>query len=130
MDQDDKPAVRQPGLSRNFISFVGMAIVFASLSSIILLFLIEIFGSHDNPYLGIVTYIMLPSLMVFGLMTIALGMFFERRRRRRAAPSETLAYPLIDLNDPRRRRSVLVFLALSLMFVFVSAFGSYRAYEY
>ena len=129
MDHDNPDGPRS-GLYRNFISFAGIAIVFASLASIVLLFLIEFFGARENPYLGIVTYIMLPSVMVLGLMTIPIGMLLERRRRRRLAPSETRAYPSIDLNDPRRRRSLLVFLGLTLLFVFVSAFGSYRAYEY
>jgi nitrate/TMAO reductase-like tetraheme cytochrome c subunit len=73
---------------------------------------------------------MFPSVLVFGLITIPIGMLLERRRRRKLAPSETRAYPALDLNDPRRRLSLLVFLSLTLLFVFVSAFGSYRAYEY
>lgn len=126
----DKPAGPHPGLYRNFISLAGTAIVVASFTSIALLVLIELSGSRENPYLGILTYVLLPSVLVFGLAIILLGMLLERRRRRRLAPSEIPAYPAIDLNDPRRRRSLLVFLALSLIFIFVSAFGSYRAYEY
>ena len=129
MDHDKSDGPR-PRLYRNFISLAGIAIVFASLASIVLLFLIEVSGSHENPYLGILTYLMFPSVLVFGLITIPIGMLLERRRRRKLAPSETRAYPALDLNDPRRRRSLLVFLSLTLLFVFVSAFGSYRAYEY
>jgi len=126
----DKPAVERPGLYRNFISFAGIAIVVASLASMVLLFLLEVFGAKENPYLGIVTYIMLPSIMVFGMAITLLGILLERRRRSKVSPSETRPYPSIDLNDPRRRRALIVFLAFSLLFVFASAFGSYRAYEY
>jgi ribosomal protein S27E len=127
---DDRGTGQRTSLYRNYISLAGTAIVFASLTSIVLLIFIEIFGSRENPYLGILTYIMLPSVLVLGLTIIPVGMMLERRRRRILAPSEIPAYPSIDLNDPRRRRSLLVFLALTLLFIFVSAFGSYRAYEY
>ena len=42
-------ARRLPGLFRNYVSFVGSAIVFAALSSIVFLFLIEAAGGGDNP---------------------------------------------------------------------------------
>jgi hypothetical protein len=57
-------------------------------------------------------------------------MLLERRRRRKNPDSHLAAYPVIDLNDPTRRRNALVFLCLSFIFLFISAFGSYRAFEY
>jgi hypothetical protein len=119
-----------PGLFRNYVSFFGAAIVAASLASIILLFLIELTTGTNNPYLGIVTYVMLPGALITGLLTVFVGMHFERRRRRRLAPGEIPAYPSLDLNDPRRRRSFATFLSLTFIFIFMSAFGSYRAYEF
>jgi nitrate/TMAO reductase-like tetraheme cytochrome c subunit len=127
---DTPPAQKAPGLFRNYLSFFGAAIVAASLASIVLLFLIELSVGTENPYLGIFTYVILPGFLIFGLLTVFAGMHFERRRRRRLAPGEFPAYPSLDLNDPRRRRSFFVFLGLTFIFVFMSAFGSYRAYEY
>ncbi|HXI74631.1 MAG TPA: hypothetical protein VNG94_03535, partial [Pyrinomonadaceae bacterium] len=93
-------APQPPSVFRNYISFVGAAIVIASLVSIILLFLLEITSNAENPYLGILTYIIGPSILMFGLAVVIAGMLIERRRRRRAAPSEVAAYPRLDLNDP------------------------------
>ncbi len=121
---------RAPRLTRNFISMSGMAIVVASLASIIFLFLAEMLATRSNPYLGIFTYIIFPAFLIVGLVIVVLGMLIERRRRRRLSPDEIAAYPKIDLNDPRRRRSLMTFLGLTFLFIFVSAFGSYRAYEY
>jgi len=121
---------RRPSLLRNYISFVGMAIVIACLTSITLLVLIEITSPVENAYIGIVTYIMLPSIMMFGLFVAAVGMFFERRRRRRSAPDVVLAYPMLDLNNAGTRRRFMTFLILTFLFVCASAFGSYRAFEY
>jgi len=54
----------------------------ASLTSILLLFVIEITSPDDNPYTVLVTYILLPSILGFGLFLFFLGALLERRRRR------------------------------------------------
>jgi hypothetical protein len=119
-----------PSLLRNYISFIGIAIVAASLTSIGLLILIELSSGDDNPYTVLVTYILLPSILVFGIMLILVGMFLERRRRRKDPNAHLPAYPILDLNDPSRRRSLIAVLCLGFVFLFLSAFGSYRAFEY
>lgn len=133
---DDHPyktpvtSTKPASLFRNYISFAGALIVTASLVSIVLLFLIELTKAADNPYLGIVTYVILPAFLVLGIVISVIGMLWERRRRRRAPESELAAYPRIDLNDTRQRRIALSLVAISFVFIFMSAFGSYRAYEY
>ena len=121
---------RSPTLFRNYISFAGALVVTAAVVSILLLVLIEFTHSSDNPYLGIITYIILPAFLTLGLIVILTGMLLERRRRRRSPSSEIPAYPKIDLNEPRQRSLFLVVVGLSFVFVCASAFGSYRAYEY
>src|SRR5215475_4286502 len=74
---------KPPSLFRNYISLVGGAIVIASFVSVVLLFLIEITSHAENPYLGILTYIIFPSILIFGLFITILGRFLERRRRHR-----------------------------------------------
>jgi hypothetical protein len=127
MTDSSKPS---PTLFRNYLSFAGALIVTAAVVSILLLVLIEFTQSSDNPYLGIITYIILPAFLTLGLIVILTGMLLERRRRRRSPESEIAAYPKLDLNEPRQRRLALVVVALSFTFVCASAFGSYRAYEY
>ena len=129
-DKQKEVARKSPGLYRNFISLVGAAVVFASIISIVLLFLSEMLGEREHPYLGIFTYIILPAILMMGLAIVLFGMLLERRRRRRSGSSSIAPFPMIDLNDPRRRRSLFTFLGLTFVFLFVSAFGSYRAYEY
>ena len=130
MDQNTDSIQKTPGLFHNYISLIGSAIVLACLASILLLFLIEITGTNSSPYIGIFAWVVLPSILVFGLVVIAVGMLLERRRRRSLSKFEVATYPKIDLNDPRRRRFFLIFVALTFVFVSVSAFGSYRAYEH
>lgn len=126
----DQPPVKRPSLFRNYISLFGAAIAVAAIASGILLFLMEITSSGENPYLGILTYIVFPTALMFGLGIVLLGIVLEHRRRRKAAPDEVLAYLRLDLNDRRARRAFFTFLLLTFLFVSASAFGSYKAYEY
>jgi len=130
MSEEKQTKKRPPTLFRNYISFAGALIVIAAVVSILLLFLIELTQTSNNPYLGIITYVVLPAFLVFGLLVVLIGMVIERRRRRRSPDSAIPPYPKIDLNEPRQRRFAIVLLTLSFIFVCASAFGSYRAYEY
>jgi hypothetical protein len=119
-----------PGLFHNYLSFCGAAIAAASLCSIVLLILLELSGNTTNAYLGIFAYVLLPGVLVFGLLVIGAGMLWERRRRRRLSPEEIAQFPRIDFNSPNSRRAFFAFLGFSMVFVFMSAFGSYRAFEH
>jgi nitrate/TMAO reductase-like tetraheme cytochrome c subunit len=122
---------KRPSLLRNYISFFGIAIVIAAVTSDLFMFLIELTSSdHENAYIGLLTYIMLPSVMMMGLAIVALGMFVEHRRRRKSAPGSVLAYPRLDLNDPKTRSATMKFMVITLLFIGASAFGSYRAFEH
>src|SRR5690349_3155225 len=130
MSEEKPTKKRPPTLFRNYISFAGALIVITAVVSILLLFLIELTQTSNNPYLGIITYVVLPAFLVFGLLVILVGMLNERRRRRRSPDSAIPPYPKLDLNEPSQRRLAIVLLTLSFIFVCASAFGSYRAYEY
>jgi hypothetical protein len=117
-------------LFQNYISYFGFAIAAAALTSIVMLVILEFYATNENPYTDLITFIFVPTVMLFGLFIALVGAILERRRRRHAERSKLKPFPILDLNDPRRRRSFLVFLGLAFIFLFISAFGSYRAYEY
>src|SRR6476619_3245247 len=110
MSQVETPETKAPTLFRNYISFVGAAIASAALLSVVLLFMVEITSKGENPYLGILTYIIFPSVLIFGLVIVMIGRFMERRRRHKSSPTEISAYPKLDLNDRRARHAFFVFL--------------------
>ena len=130
INEEPSGTAKSPSLLNNYVSFIGIAIALASLTSFVLLFLVTLTRGHENPYTDLVIFIFVPSVLIFGLFVALVGAILERRRRRRSAPADIAAYPIIDLNDPHRRRTVVVFLCLSFIFLFMTAFGSYRAYEY
>ena len=65
MSEAEQANPKPPSLFQNYISFVGAAIASASLVSVVLLFLVEITSKQENPYLGILTYIIFPSILIF-----------------------------------------------------------------
>src|ERR1041384_4271980 len=118
-----------PGLFRNAISLIGAALAIVSFANILFLIFVEYISSRPSPYIGIFAYMLLPGFLVLGLLLIPIGMLIERRRRRSRAPSIP-RFPRIDLNDPRQRSGFAMFLSFSVVFVALSAVGSYRAYEF
>lgn len=130
MNDEAEEVKKVPSLFHNYVSFLGTAIALASLCSAVLLILIDLSGNTKGAYLGIFAYVLLPGALIFGLLVIVAGMLWERRRRRRFSPAEIAQFPRIDFNNPHSRRVFFGFIALSMVFVFMSAFGSYRAYEH
>jgi hypothetical protein len=122
--------IEVPSLYHNYVTLAGISITIASITSIILLVLIELTNAETSPYLGILTYILLPGGLLFGVFVIFAGVVIEKWRRRNMSPEQIAAYPILDLSGPRRRRIFLVFVFLSVLFLFVTAFASYRGYEY
>lgn len=130
MSTETDSAPKIPSLFHNYTSYVGAAIAIASFCSILLLASIELSGRTHTAYLGIFAYVLLPTGLILGLAVIALGMFVERRRRRKMSPGEVASFPRIDFNNARSRRAFFTFIGFSMLFVFMSAFGSYKAFEH
>src|SRR5580765_8918120 len=84
---------RVPGLLRNYISFIGFAVIAASLTSFVLLLLVGL-GSIDNPYTDLITFIFVPSILGFGIFVVLVGALWERHRRRNKSNDEIAAYPI------------------------------------
>ena len=130
MTEEQSSTQKTPTLFRNYISLAGGAVAIACLASILLLFLIEVTGRRSTPYVGIFAWVIIPSILVASLIVVIVGAVIERRRRQRLSASGERVFPTIDLNDPQRRRYFLIFLGLTFLFVSVSAFGSFQAFEH
>ncbi|HYU25572.1 MAG TPA: NapC/NirT family cytochrome c, partial [Thermoanaerobaculia bacterium] len=115
-------------LARNLISEAGVLIAVIALANIIFLIYIDI-TSAENPYLGILTYVIVPSILVVGLLLFVFGLLWERRRRRRAG-HDMPEYPEINMNIRRVRNIVYISIIGGVAFLLISVLGTYRAYHY
>jgi hypothetical protein len=118
-----------PGLARNWISTLGVVVVTLSAVLFLTMFLLDLFGFHANPYIGIVFFLIIPAFFVGGLLLIPVGMWLERRRRLLGRPSH-MHWPRIDLGDPVHRRTAFGVLVLTMVNVIIVSLAAYRGIEF
>lgn len=118
-------------VTRNTVSLAGAGLTTAAAMLFVSLFVIEALGFRGGPYLGILTFVIIPGLFVLGLALIPIGLHWRRRRERRAAARGEAppAFPIIDLNVDRTRAMLLVFLAATMINVVIVALSTYKAVE-
>ncbi|MBI2419257.1 MAG: NapC/NirT family cytochrome c [Ignavibacteriales bacterium] len=118
-----------PAVFYNPISLAGASIATVCAGLIAFLVVIEFFAREHKPYMGIVAFIILPAIMICGLILIAYGGYRDFRRKKVGIVRD-MHFPVIDLNDPVKRRAVTVFTVGTIVLLVASAFGSFKAYEY
>jgi hypothetical protein len=117
-------------LTRNTTSGIGLIIALIAVANLVFLIAADLLSPHDNPYLGILAYIVVPAFLSLGLLLFIVGILIERRRRARRTPEEVAPYPRLDFNDSRTRRIFVISLLAGFVFVVASLLGSYQAYHY
>jgi nitrate/TMAO reductase-like tetraheme cytochrome c subunit len=115
---------------RNWLSLAGLVVLIGSLFAFLLLFAIDFFAPHSNPYLGILMYVVAPGFAVLGAFFITLGALVDRRHLRRSSPTALPHVLHIDLSRPRDRRVLAGFIAGTVLFLLLTAIGSKGTYHY
>ncbi len=121
--------MKLPRTSRNWLTIIGSIIAAINFLLIILLFIISTIFNKNSTYLGLFIYIILPAFMVLGLILIPVGMLTKRRSLRRETEDDRQKFPRIDLNDTRQRKTFIGFTIATIVFLFLSTFGSFEAYH-
>ena len=120
---------RLPSVFYNGITMAGAGLAAVSLLLIFFLMAIEALSDEHSPYMGIVAFVILPAFLVVGLITIAAGAIRQHRRRRLGLQT-TERLPRVDLNDPAVLRASVIIGTGTVVFLMLTAFGSFKAYEY
>jgi nitrate/TMAO reductase-like tetraheme cytochrome c subunit len=120
--------MRRSSVFRNWLSLTGLVVVIGSLFSFFFLLLLDALAHFANPYVGILTYLVAPAFLVIGLFVAFLGAFL--RHRQILKTSGPLPPLRIDLTRPRDRRLFGFFLAGGVLFLLISALGSYQTYHF
>lgn len=90
----------------------------------------QMFGRpNDNPYLGIIFFLILPGLFVLGLAIIPVGVYLRRKKLQKAGqvPAE---FPKVDFNDRIFRHGVDIVLVATIVNLLVVSVASYRGAAY
>ena len=124
MPNQENPAPRwRSRLLKNWLSLVGVLLAVGSIFACVLLFAIELFLPHSNPYMGILVYVVAPVFLVLGLVLIAAGLWLERHR-------PGLRALVVDLTRRRDRKMLTGFVVVALLFLLLTAIGSYQTYQF
>src|SRR5499427_7030964 len=119
---------RRSSVFRNWMSLSGFVVVIGSVFSFLLLLLLDAMAHFANPYIGILTYLVAPGFFVIGLLLAGVGALLRHRQLvRYAGPFPPVR---IDLTKRRDRRLFGFFLLGGVLFLLISAIGSYQTYHY
>lgn len=106
---------------RNWITLFGSSLTTVSACAIVAFLVLGAVGFPLSPYIGILTYLILPAVFVAGLLAIPLGAWIDRRRRRKLDAHEP-AHLDLDFNSPRIRRLAVIVTGLTFAnFAIISA---------
>jgi NapC/NirT cytochrome c family protein len=111
-------------ITSHWISLLGMGFVGSALISWLFVLPLHVRGHADNPYIGILVFLVIPVVLVLGLGMVPLGVFLARKRAR-----QRLAVEIVDRKAAIRR--LLGFLgAVTFINVVVGTQATYRAVEH
>src|SRR4030095_407752 len=97
------PPVRSP-LFKNWVSLAGAVITAGSVFSFVLLMVLDLFAPRQNPYVGILTWVVAPAFFILGSGLIILGWALSKRQIIRGLKEARVPKLVIDLTNPRHRR--------------------------
>jgi hypothetical protein len=119
-------------VTSNGVSLAGSALTTVAAFLFVFLFGIHLVSTTGGPpYLGIITFLILPALFLLGLLVIPIGLWRVHKRRRQALAEDDPAAQLavIDFNRPRTRRTALVFAAATGINALILGVGTYKGIE-
>ncbi len=122
--------LRLPDSFYNPVSYSGAAIVLIAVFMFVFLFVIASASSMERAYAGIILFIVIPVFIILGLLLIPLGMWRRHRQEQKQGRKREKAFPVLDLNQPQHRTAALLFSIGTLVFLFLSALGSYEAFHF
>ena len=116
------------GLYRNLASYVGFLVAFAGAFLMLFFMVVEWSMEAPSPYLGMLTYMIIPAIIASGIGLVLFGMWRESRRRRLLGTDEALPYPRLDLNDPGHRKKFAYASVGGFLLLILLGFGGYNAF--
>jgi hypothetical protein len=104
-------------------------VVLTTLSGFLMLILMGMstVGVRGNPYLGIVTFLILPGGFLLGLVLMPISRWRQKKHPDLTAPFE---FPVLDLNVPRIRNRFVLFLAVTIVNLVILAVAAAGAIDF
>jgi hypothetical protein len=120
-------------LGSNWITLLGATLTTVSGLLIVAFLILGFLEMTASPYIGIMAFLVLPAVFVFGLLLIPGGVYWERhsgRRRGEVETAEARPFPMIDFNKPRVRHLGAAVSILTVVNLLLISIVSYEAVVY
>jgi nitrate/TMAO reductase-like tetraheme cytochrome c subunit len=116
---------------RNTLTIFGASLTTVSVAAIVFILFLGQFDFVNAAYLGIVTFLILPLLMVGGLLSVAAGHYWAwLRPGSHPEPKELESLLVIDLRDAGTRVTVFLVAVLTLVNIFMVSAVGYKGVRY
>ena len=112
-----------PSAARNPISLIGLAVASSMAVVFVGLLVLDYAGELTNPYVGLLAFMAVPSVLLVGLMLIPIGIW--RRRRHLALGRADEDWPVIDLRVAHTRTVILIVAGLTCVNVLLFSLAAY-----
>ena len=103
---------------------MGTFVALVSFGLILFLSILDALSSKHPPYLGILTFIILPGVLIVGLLAIAYGIYREHKKNKAGLGKERIL-PILDFNNPKHRFSFTIFTVGTILLLLFTTFGSF-----
>jgi NapC/NirT cytochrome c family, N-terminal region len=109
--------------TRHWLSATGVVLASFAAISFLTILALSLGGEEEGNYRGIISYIILPTIFVIGLVMIPIGL---RQLRKREKAGQPTSFPVLDFNDPRLRTMTLVVFALTVVNLMIISVATYK----
>lgn len=124
--------MKLPRTYYNPISLFGSILSSVSALVIFIFMIAMVFFEHgeSGSYIGLFIYIVLPVFLIIGLILIPIGMSRRSRRIKKEGEGSPVSNIVLDLGNQRHWNAMGLFIAGSVLFLLLTAIGSYKAFHY
>jgi len=112
----------------HWVSAIGVALSSLAAISFLAVLAIDLAGLRLGNYTGIISYVILPTIFVVGLVMIPIGLRLKRKRDEKRGGQPT-AFPVLNFNDPRLRSVALLVIVLTVVNLMIVSTASFKAVE-
>ena len=113
----------------NPLTILGSILALVSFICVLILMAFDFAIGFVNPYVGIITFIFLPSFLVGGLILVFFGALWHHRKKNEAEKKD-LVLPVLDFNNPRVQKLAVGGSIVGIFLLILTVMGSFQAYHY
>lgn len=117
--------------AQNVITLFGAVLTTISALLLIVFVVLGALGVFQAAYIGILTFVLLPTFFVTGLLIIPIGVVWQRYRAKKPTEGgEALSVWVLDLRSPKTRKAFALIAFLTVINISILSTVTYKGYHY